>query len=1071
MYLNYAKIRSGQKKQPMLRLRTLAGKELGVVPFVHGLKFCINYSGLSTVEFTTPFKVNGMINPLYAALSSYKVLYTEDFGIYVLESPTKTSDGVVESKEVKGYSLERQFKTKNLFLEEGTYNFWNPVNSKDTILGRIIELDPSWHVGEVAPRLIGCYRTFDQYESDALSFCYGDAMEKYRCAFVFDVYEKTINVYDAAEDAECLPIYLSYNNLVESVNVEELADDIATKVHLSGSDGLTIRDVNPTGKDYIVNLDYFLHNGDLDIKVGGGSQTLAERVREWQTSITAKQTYYTGLAAARASLTAQKLAADVDLTALKGELDGLTAQQSVIIQAMAMETTDDGKTNQQNKLDEINSQISAKNTEISVQETKITSLETKINEHMNALSAITKELSYEGFFTAAEQEALNPYLIEGSVSDETFVATDVGTSVSSAASTISGSVKVSDSNLMRVELPSFSKTMYVISGGTLAVPDTGITAAIMRGTLEVSGSGYVMTAYLGKTDYNGHNFPTGLITITGILSELTGDVVANTQGGVTEYKGTQISFQTANANAYFTVSVSDYQKYSVAMELYDFGKEILNDYAWPIYEFSVDSANFLYQEKFEPFKNKLELGKAVHLELGSEGRIIPKIIGVELDFDDISKFSLVFSNRYQRRNGNESWKEDAINASRSSRSINTSKYIYNRAAEKATEVDKFMNGIIDAAKNTILGASNQSIVIDGNGFHIGGPSKYQMRIVDSMIAMTDDGWKTVKVAIGRFASEETGEQWGLNAELIAGKLIIGNNMVLQNPLVDENGHATGTMMFQVDASGAWLYNSQLVLQDGTSGGLIIIDPKYGIVAGTKLLFDTNGTTVTPEFMDATGDITYDSDGMPENANFYLDVKDGNAFFRGKMIAKSGKIGGYTIEDSFLHSGSGTSYVALNGGTDQHPLYAIWAGNEDPSKAPFSVMKDGTTRTKGDIYADNFYFNDGENVKTLISKAGVDFSDMTRIDLGGIVLDGTTRNIDFTGAGSITWGSNTPVKYQFSVSINGPWHDAMASDDKYRRDSLDGGATWGDAYQFKGTDGRNGSNGSDANVPDWVEAYT
>lgn len=37
---------------------------------------------------------------------------------------------------------------------------------------------------------------------------------------------------------------------------------------------------------------------------------------------------------------------------------------------------------------------------------------------------------------------------------------------------------------------------------------------------------------------------------------------------------------------------------------------------------------------------------------------------------------------------------------------------------------------------------------------------------------------------------------------------------------------------------------------------------------------------------------------------------------------------------------------------------------------------------------------------------------------------------------------------------------MAANDKYRRDSLDGGTTWGEPYQFKGTDGRNGS---DANV--------
>lgn len=113
------------------------------------------------------------------------------------------------------------------------------------------------------------------------------------------------------------------------------------------------------------------------------------------------------------------------------------------------------------------------------------------------------------------------------------------------------------------------------------------------------------------------------------------------------------------------------------------------------------------------------------------------------------------------------------------------------------------------------------------------------------------------------------------------------------------------------------------------------------------------------------------------------------------------------------------------------------------------------------YADNFYFNDGDDVRTLINDAGeVDFSKMKKIDLGGIVLDGETGNINFTGAGSITWGDNAPVKYQFSTSLSGPWHDTMGTNDKYRRDSLDGGTTWGSPYQFRGQDG---SNGSDANV--------
>lgn len=81
-------------------------------------------------------------------------------------------------------------------------------------------------------------------------------------------------------------------------------------------------------------------------------------------------------------------------------------------------------------------------------------------------------------------------------------------------------------------------------------------------------------------------------------------------------------------------------------------------------------------------------------------------------------------------------------------------------------------------------------------------------------------------------------------------------------------------------------------------------------------------------------------------------------------------------------------------------------------------------------------------------------DSKYLDLGGIVIDGETGNINFTSVGSITWGGNAPVKYQFSTSLSGPWHDTMQTNDKYRRDCI--GGTWGEAYQFRGTDGKNGA---------------
>ena len=186
----------------------------------------------------------------------------------------------------------------------------------------------------------------------------------------------------------------------------------------------------------------------------------------------------------------------------------------------------------------------------------------------------------------------------------------------------------------------------------------------------------------------------------------------------------------------------------------------------------------MFAKEFAPFRNALELGKGVHLSLGSEGHLVANIIGVSLDFDDKSSLSLTFSTKFQKHNGAQALQDILQTSYSASRSFDASKHLYNLTAGQASEVSNYINGTLDASVNRIVGASNQSVNISGAGIEVGS-DKYQLRIVDNMIAMTDDKWQTAKLAIGRFATPETGEQWGVNAELLAGKLIIGNNMILE----------------------------------------------------------------------------------------------------------------------------------------------------------------------------------------------------------------------------------------------------------------------------------------------------
>ena len=912
MYLDYTQIafdKFGRPEPPTLLLQTADERTIGTLPNVANLKITVNFSETSEISFDLPAYSDGVPTPLYDKVVGYKVIRTEHYGIFLLMKPEISGDGIEEIKSVTGYSLEKKLENKQFFLEEGTFNFWNPATPDDTILGRILEVSPGWKAGYVAPSLIGRYRTFDQYDDYALSFLYDDAMDTFRCVVVFDVYNKTINAYDADDDVPALPIYLGFDNLVTDLDITELTDELVTAMTPSGADDLDIRQVNPTGTNWIYDISYFIENGDIP-------SALAEKWTEWQKSVLNRQEYYKGLVGLRASATARLLSEQAKLVDRKAELDDLTNQQSVTIQALALETTADGKASQQKKLDEINANMEKKKKEVADQEAVVADIKTTLDasnpdSYPAQIKAMNDELKLTAFFTADEYALLRHYFIEQPLSDDTFVASDVDTAVTGESSKVTnGAIAISDSTLAQVDFGEIKKKMYTIAGGTAVVTAANkMSVAIIRGTLEhKTGDEFVFSLYCGEMKIGEKTAPSGLITLTGTLSNLKNDIHEVNDKEVITYEGTSLSFDITAADLYMTTNVSDYQKYSVEMELYDHAVKTLADVASPTYEFSVETGNFIWAQEFEPFRKGLELGKGVYLRLHNDEVITPVLIGFDLDFEDQEKLSLTFSNRFKRHDNVANLKEMIENSYSSSRSFDAAKYTYNQTANQASKVSEFMNSSLDAAVNSIIGAKNQSVRIDGAGLHIGEPdSPYQIRIINGMIAMSDDGFQSAKVAIGHFATDELGDHWGVNADIIGGKLLIGNGLVIEAPNDD------GVMQFKVDATGAWLYNSTFVLaKDG--GGKILIDPRYGIASGKGDLYTTNGTTVTPSFIDEDGKIVFDDDitlkglKIPKGTNFYIDANDGKAYFRGNIYAEDGIFNGtvYAKDGEFTGKITATS---------------------------------------------------------------------------------------------------------------------------------------------------------------------
>lgn len=119
-----------------------------------------------------------------------------------------------------------------------------------------------------------------------------------------------------------------------------------------------------------------------------------------------------------------------------------------------------------------------------------------------------------------------------------------------------------------------------------------------------------------------------------------------------------------------------------------------------------------------------------------------------------------------------------------------------------------------------------------------------------------------------------------------------------------------------------------------------------------------------------------------------------------------------------------------------------------------------------VVAEDYILAKVDQVSLKVTGLGVEFeglADGTTVIDGGCIKTGTidAQRISLKGL----------LVYEYSVDGVNDWHYPVASGDVYRRESIDGGETWGEPYQFVGKDGQNGkdgSDGSDARVPSYVE---
>ena len=937
----------GNLERPTLILKKPHDEIIGLLTRAFNLSMELKYSDVSIAKFDYPYMDSGVKMPFYGDIVKDKLVEIAPFGVFIVDTVDDTTDGIQKKITVELKSREYELGSKHFSLGEGVYRLCLPHNGEvsgsqeDTLMGYIIDAAPGWSIGYVSPALFTKYRKLPVIDEQVLDFLQGTVQDSYGCVIVFDSYKRTINLIDVEETVPRLPIYLSYDNLLSNGTIKQLSEPVTTKLFVQGADGVDIRDVNPTGDSYLYNLDWYIKRGDLP-------ESLSQKWIEWQNALFLQQPIYSASVEARNALAAQKLTAEADLTELKNDRESETNLLDVSVAAKALAKTDDIDYDAQ--IQEHQTNIDAIDKKIVAQEEVIKTLQSQIDDINSSLVATNNSLRVTSYFTPDELTILNCYFKEGSFQDSTFAVSDVNGGTDTVYLTSeSAQLNWSEATIDVVKKDANSMIALIVDGklNIVGIKDAdGNTMSlssecVVNATIQTNETALTATIYAapfvcGDTKYNQCT-----ITMTATVSDsenmfvgMVGTEIAESSYDDTltnsymEYTGA-CSLAVTSVSMYMTQSATDYQKYSVQQDLYEYAEEYLAEQSYPLCEFEVSSANFFVAPGYETFKDRLQLGCGCYLDLDDSLMLHPTLIEVHVDFDD-NGMELVFSNSFRRRGDVERLKDVIRNASSASRSYESMRNQYGITNDYASWVHSLLTGGLDTAKTQILAGVDNTVTADGTGLTVDSQSGDTcIRLNNGMIALFDKKSNTVKMAMGRFYNEATADDYvGVLADVIGGTLLAGKNLIIECP-----GEDGGVMQFKVDSTGVVVNNGRWHMK--SDQGCVAIDPKYGFMAGTSSLFKLSDTgKISPTCVDNTGELILDKDGFPKDINVWIGI-DGTVYLRGTVYADAGYFNGIVQATDFLdHKGNSMMTAAgkINSG------YLDLMGLEIKNKAGQVVLK-------------------------------------------------------------------------------------------------------------------------------------
>ncbi len=341
-----------------------------------------------------------------------------------------------------------------------------------------------------------------------------------------------------------------------------------------------------------------------------------------------------------------------------------------------------------------------------------------------------------------------------------------------------------------------------------------------------------------------------------------------------------------------TDSMSAVEIQAQAQALYDQALVVLENVSQPRFEFEIDSVNYTAIPDFDVFTQQTNLGSIVNVSMNDTLIIETVLLELSFQFDNPEEFSFKFSNRLRLDDGKFVYTDILGSVVKTGSNVSFNSESWSNWEVHKDDVTTFITSALDATVNNLVSNSNQEILINQNGLRarqstVSGYDPKQAWLVNNVLAFSDDGFQTAKLALGEIPLPEGGTAYGLVADVIVGRLLAGNTLTITN----EGSN------FTLDSTGATLNNAKFAIQ--TTNTRITIDPT---ATDSFVILKNEGGTFVPKFtVTNSGDVVFSGT-----------LSGANGTFSGTISANIGNIGTLVIDSAGLKTADGQNYLRGDG---------------------------------------------------------------------------------------------------------------------------------------------------------------